>query len=160
MFSYFLLPNKSSADIDTYIQPLFDLPSIMTSKNGQNIKSLKVSHVRYQIIGFWELQIPFWYPFWPQMILEAFNLQILMTSWGQNMKSMKMSHMRFQIIGFFVFWFYFGTPFGTGIVLMVADLQISMIFVSLRIKSMKMGHFIYQIIVFLNPIFNFFWIWE
>jgi len=111
MFSYFLLPNKSSADIDTYIQPLFDLPSIMTSKNGQNIKSLKVSHVRYQIIGFWELQIPFWYPFWPQMILEAFNLQILMTSWGQNMKSMKMCHMRFQIIGFFCVLILFWYPF-------------------------------------------------
>ena len=63
MFSYFLLPNKSSADIDTYIQPLFWPPFDNDFKNGQNIKSMKVSHVRYQIIGFWELQIPFWYPF-------------------------------------------------------------------------------------------------
>ena len=46
MFSYFLLPQKSCADIDTYISDLhFDLPLIMTSKKGQNIKSMKISHV-------------------------------------------------------------------------------------------------------------------
>ena len=100
--------------------------------------SMKISHVRYLIIGFWFLD------FILKVILKVFDLQISMNSGGQNMKSLKISHVRYQILVFFVFQIHSDTPFGTWVVLKIANLQISMTGRGLRIKSMKLGHFMYQ----------------
>ena len=69
MFSYFLLPLNSCAVIDIYISNLhFNLTLIMTSKNGHNIKSMKISHVRSQIKGFFVFQFHSDTSFWPQLL--------------------------------------------------------------------------------------------
>ena len=63
MFSYFLLPHKSCADIDPYIRPIFwppfdnDLQKWSENKINKN-KACEVSN--HRIFG---VPIPFWYPF-------------------------------------------------------------------------------------------------
>ena len=46
------------------------IQKVVTSR-GQNVKSIKTSHVRYQITGFLVFLFYSETPFWPQMIMEV-----------------------------------------------------------------------------------------
>ena len=71
-----------------------DLSSKMTSKNGLNIKSMKMSPVRYQIVEFLEFR----FHSDPPLTSDGprgRDLQNLLTSRDQNMWAMKISHVRY-----------------------------------------------------------------
>ena len=64
------------------------------------MKSMKISHVRYQIIGFLVFRFHSDTLFEIWIVLKVTDLQIPMTSGGIRMKSMKMGYFMYQIIVF------------------------------------------------------------
>ena len=65
---------------------MLDLQNLLTF-GGQNMKSKKISHLRYHI----KVLLVFWLhsesPLWPYMTLKAFDLEISITWGGHNMKT-------------------------------------------------------------------------
>ena len=65
-----------------------DLQNLLIS-GGQDIKSMKISHVRYQIIGYLVFRFHFDIPFLTSDDQGGCDLQNLLTSGGQNIKSQR-----------------------------------------------------------------------
>ena len=94
------LDKKWNEGADELIDPGGRDLQISMASGGQNIKSIIISHVRYQIISFLIFRFHSDTPFGIWIVLKVADLQKAMISGGLRFKSMKMGHFMYQIIVF------------------------------------------------------------